>query len=48
MQITNDASQPGDLVPFEAKTEVKSRTRKLLVRVQDVAGNFSAWRKSRR
>lgn len=45
MQITNDTSEPGDLVPFEPKTQVRTRSRKLLVRVQDVAGNFSPWRK---
>ena len=44
----NDASEPGDLVPFEAKTEVRTRSHKLLVRVQDLAGNFSPWRKVRR
>jgi hypothetical protein len=48
MQITNDASEPGDLVPFEPKTEVRTRSRKLLVRVQDLAGNLSPWRKVRR
>jgi len=48
MQITNDTSEPGDLVPFEPKTQVRTRSRKLLVRVQDLAGNFSPWRKVRR
>jgi hypothetical protein len=48
MQITNDTAEPGDLVPFQAKTEVRSSSRKLLVRVQDLAGNFSPWRKVRR
>jgi hypothetical protein len=48
MQITDNAAEPGDLVPFDAKTEVRSRSRKLLVRVQDQAGNFSPWRKVRR
>ena len=48
MQITNDPADPGDLVPFESKTQVTSRSRKLLVRVQDAAGNFSPWRKVRR
>jgi hypothetical protein len=41
MQITNDAAEPGELVPFQAKTEVRSPSRKLFVRVQDLAGNFS-------
>jgi hypothetical protein len=48
MQITNNTAEPGDLVPFETKTQVRSRSRKLLVRVQDEAGNFSPWRKVRR
>jgi hypothetical protein len=48
MQITNDTADPGDLVPFAAKTQVRTRSRKLLVRVQDLAGNFSPWRKVRR
>jgi sugar lactone lactonase YvrE len=48
MQITNDTSEPGDIVPFEPKTQVRTRSRKLLVRVQDLAGNFSPWRKVRR
>jgi sugar lactone lactonase YvrE/PKD repeat protein len=48
MQITNDVANPGDLVPFEPKTQIRTRSRKLLVRVQDEAGNFSPWRKVRR
>jgi hypothetical protein len=48
MQITNDAAEPGELVPFQAKTEVRSPSRKLFVRVQDLAGNYSPWRKLHR
>jgi PKD domain len=48
MQVTNDTTDPGDLIPFQPKTEVRTRSRKLLVRVQDLAGNFSPWRKVRR
>jgi len=49
MQITTDPADPGELVPFDQKVETRSdRRRRLFVRVQDLAGNFSPWRRVRR
>jgi hypothetical protein len=43
MQIAEDRNNPGAVVPFETTTVVNTALNSLWVRIQDRAGNWSAW-----